>query len=597
MLSGLSFLNLSGLLLSLAAPLLILAYLRKSRLNNKEVPSLFLLEKLPEPPIQKRKLKLPLRFFLELLCLLILALIAAWPVLKQDQNRLAVLIDNSLSMEAKHSSGLSSLDIAKDRAEQWIDQNSATSVDVFTTAPSLEKLASLRDASLKISKTSDNLPAAITSLAEKEVYKKILVISDREAVFAQSNEGFSEVESQLVGEPSKNISISDFTVSSGNKRKAQLVLKTSGDITGSVTVNLEQSLNASDWSSLDRKNLELDAGQTESQLTFAIPKTTRFLKASLSTDSKNNSISSDDVAWADSSGNTGGKTLLISPDFNSAAESGLEKLSSLAVDVVSPELFSSTDLEAYGQLIFHKSAPVAAARKPALLILPPESNPIFPVSQEIKYPRITSWKEDHPVMSYLRVPLLKPSQTQVFENSPWASEILNVEQGAILITGESQGIRFVGYGSELLPFEGKKTPSASVLLLNSLSWLSGGQGLAGTQLVGSNVTTTNKFLSALSPSDSKISLEEKKSFTLTEQGAYQFSAPDGSRTLMFANSFFPEESDTANVSSFAVQFDSNNAKPETDGSQPLWRWFCLAFLLMISLDFLWRQFDSKLEAA
>jgi len=598
MFTGLSFLNLSGLLLSLAAPLLILAYLRKSRLSSREVPSLFLLSKLPEPPVQKRKLRLPLRFFLELLCLLILALVAAWPVLKKDENRLAVLIDNSLSMEARNPSGQSSLDLAREEAEKWINQSSASTVDLFTSAPSLRKLASLSPGSLKVSKTSDNLPAAVTNLAEKEVYNKILVLSDRQSVLSQGNQGLTGVETKVVGEPSNNLSISDFSVSSGQTPKASLVVRASGAFSTETSVRLEQSNDQQSWSTLAEKTLSIDPGQSEVKASFSLEEQSRFLRASLSADERFNSIASDDLAWTNSSGSSAGKTLLVSPDFSSSKQSGLDKLSSISVDLVGPDQFSEVNLEPYSQLIFHKSAPSIAPRKPSLLILPPEANPVFPVQREIEFPKITSWKEDHPVMSYLRVPLLKPVITQVFEPSPWASEVLNVEQGSILLTGESQGIRFIGYGSELLPFEGKKTPSTSILLLNSLSWLSGGKGLTSAQLTGTSVATAEKYTSVRTPSAKEVSLVEEKSFMLEKPGGYEFEGKNGKKSVIFANSFFPEESNTAFISSYAVQYDaSTNAPAENDGTQPLWRWFCIAFLIMVSLDFIWRQFDGEMEGA
>ena len=161
-----------------------------------------------------------------------------------------------------------------------------------------------------------------------------------------------------------------------------------------------------------------------------------------------NSIIEDDAGWAARKASGRSAVLLISPD-NLAQAAGLAKITSLDVEQLRPEVFAQQadeELEKYALLIFHKSAPATALKKPVLLVLPPADNPLFPASGEFASAKITSWIDEHPINSYLRLDLLEPGAGLVFAVPVWAQAVINTEPGAVVAAGESRGIRFAGRG-------------------------------------------------------------------------------------------------------------------------------------------------------
>ena len=99
-LSGLQFGYLLGGAVALLSPLLVLAYLRQDRARRKVVSSVLILKEIAARPRRRRRFVPPPRFFFELLCLLLLALAATLPARRDERERVAVVVDTSLSMRA-----------------------------------------------------------------------------------------------------------------------------------------------------------------------------------------------------------------------------------------------------------------------------------------------------------------------------------------------------------------------------------------------------------------------------------------------------------------------------------------------------------------
>lgn len=97
--SGITFLNL-GLLLGLLPPILILAYLFQQKFKHQKVSSVIVLKTLPRRTALLTNIKLPLRFFLEFLALIAIVLAIAMPVIIDRSDSGAIVLDNTLSMQA-----------------------------------------------------------------------------------------------------------------------------------------------------------------------------------------------------------------------------------------------------------------------------------------------------------------------------------------------------------------------------------------------------------------------------------------------------------------------------------------------------------------
>lgn len=121
------FFALSSALLFLLVPPLVLLYFLKLKRPRLDVPSLVLWRQVlndnrVNSPFQKFKRHILLWLQLLLLCLLVLAAMQPYFRGDADQARnLPVLIDHSASMAATGSSGLTRLDVAKERVHDLID--------------------------------------------------------------------------------------------------------------------------------------------------------------------------------------------------------------------------------------------------------------------------------------------------------------------------------------------------------------------------------------------------------------------------------------------------------------------------------------------
>lgn len=107
---------------------------------------------------------------------------------------------------------------------------------------------------------------------------------------------------------------------------------------------------------------------------------------------------------------------------------------------VTPEQYtqkSSDELRENALIVFHQTAPTIPPKVPALLIAPPRENTLFPTAGGASQLTISSWKEEHPILSYLRVPLLEVTSGEMFRTPAWATSIINSQQGSILSAGET----------------------------------------------------------------------------------------------------------------------------------------------------------------
>ncbi len=500
-LSGLKFLNPALLGLLAFIPLLIFAYLQRKKLKPKIVSSLLILRSLKKHPISRRKFKPPFRFFLELLALLLLVLAVADPRIRQGGNTVAILLDNSLSMEALSSSNQTRFDLAKISLEKWLRQQRIdNSYTLFSASPSLQQhgtenitadeLRSLIKKS-ELTVTADSLSNAVAELSETGTYDQVFVVSDKEPLYLPLSPDLSSrketaVLTERVGAPVGNVFLSYFrqdqsslssqSSSSASSIKLLVGVSLSGAGPEEVEVQLSQVLKNNQQKPLLRRTLTL-LPEKNMEVEFELP--TSFLpgmtlETKVSPLQKNapNGIRADDRARLTLGEQKGSLALLITEEKSSL---GLQEL--FLLQTVSPTEFRSLPeerLKKYSLLIFHRTAPLSVPHVPLLLIAPPQ-NSIFPIHGEEKNPAVTSWAEEHPVTAYLRMPLLAVPASVVFSPPSWGESIINTQYGSLVVTGESQGVRFAGVGFELLPFEGAKTPFLSILTLNLTRWLEGEQ--------------------------------------------------------------------------------------------------------------------------
>jgi hypothetical protein len=632
-LSQIEFLNLSGLALGLAAPLLILAYLRTQSKKPIVVSSIFILNSLSKKPVIRKRVKLPPRFFVELLALLLLALAAAAPAFLNRSEHTAILIDNSLSMMAKldANSFETRFDKAIQTARTTIEKSPSNAVfSIYRSSPVFEALLPEKTSSanavaklleIKPITSEDSIDAALRELVEKNEFQRVVVLTDKfpvsndvsEPPEQSSKERTTKVEVVQIGAPLPNYFISSLSLFTDSlfqdRKKIRAVISNSAAQGAQVravlsTVSLSDPEVQSLQKVIEEKPLLLNENDMEVVFNLPVSKAFPLFRLQLQAIDNNsanqfNSIVQDDVAWVSEQAAASSSVLLISPELP-LQELGLEKIPGFELQRVTPlqyQQLSDKEKSRFSLMIFHKSAPTEFPSRASLLILPPVNNGIFPISEETNQPRITSWAEDHPITSYLRVALLSPGPSALIQVPLWARAVINSEFGPLIAAGEKQGTRVAVSGMELLPFEGSKTPSVSILTLNMINWLSKTSNIGQAQLTGSTTLFRNAESWLVIRPDGgvdKVSAEDENetSYRLTYPGRYLITFTDDKgekkSNLLIANSFFPAESSSAVKSYVPIpRVRQTKDKSALEGSNA-WKLLILLACLFLFVEFVMR---------
>lgn len=611
-LSGLQLLHPWGLAALLAVPLLILAYLRRESARRRVVSSVLVLRELTKRPARRQRFKPPLRFFLELLALLLLGLAASMPLKLQTEQRVAVVIDSSLSMRTSESTGTTRFALAQRAANDWMmNESSRTRYVVYSSSPRLkaetdeagvsrdDAQASLR--TLSAGYSTDTLEVSLQELARSGRFSKVLAVSDRSPDFTADTAGetasplerSTEIVGVKVGNPAPNISLNQLSIAAETipEPHDELVasIAASGRADGTAKVSFTELLQSGESKLLAERTVSLHAdGLTEVRQPLSSGGVGRRFRVSVTPErGVLDALTEDNSGWILSGANEGRSVLVVSDHAGDTA--GLDRIPGLSVtgvDVTGFNGMSRQAVEKTSLLVFHRTAPASAFEIPTLVILPPEGNTAFPVRGGVSGARIASWREEHPLLSYLRVPLLPVQTVEVFDVPLWAESVVQVEQGSILVAGESRGVRFVGAGFELLPFEGAKSPAASVLTLNMLHWLSGTATFGESLITGGAIPLEAEKWQITLPDGSATSVEyaHEGAFQTTLPGLYRLERSNGARRTVAVNSFHPEESQTALDRPYGVTKKVNHPELDTEGARPLWPGLLMAIAGLLTAE-------------
>ncbi len=605
----------------LLTPALILAYLHRNPAKKKIVSSLVVLKALTLRPLPRRKFKPPLRFFLELLALAALCLAAARPVTLSDQFRIALVIDNSLSMRAMESgAGLpgTRLERARAAAAEWLDEQSGrTVVDLFASSPKLNRIGVERreraDAQsalsdIKASTAGDTLEASVQELAESGMYERVVVVSDKTLEYVEGGRADplslfggddnrmrkqTRVVGLTVGERDSNVSIAGLAMVQGGLTDAGTKLIATIGYSGAAPADAkvvfsklggnEDVIDASIVSLQPGQSVEVRAELNGSEAAAAAYKVE---VAPTSTSGVRDALAEDNSAWLVPRSDIGTRILIVSPPA-ALSRTGLESLPGFQVETIAPEEFpqrAELGLERYSTVIFHRSAPSVPPKRSTLLVLPPEDNVLFPVVFGVSEAVVSSWMSEHPINSYLKVPLLRPGASEIFATPSWAQAVIRAERGAIAVAGESRGYRFAAVGFEILPFEGARTSTVSVLTLNLINWLSGGAEITGSTLSGSTILTDAPGSWSVVTPEGRTETVSSDSFTLTTPGLYQVTDAGGGQRAVAANPFYPEESNTFVSQSFAAKRIIEHERKIDEGASSWWPTLVAIALALMVLE-------------
>ena len=623
--SSLFFSNLFGLSLLGALPFLALAYLKKNPKNAVTVSTLLILEKLSrQRTLKRRRVKLPLRFFLELLALLLLALAVASPMSKPEAEHVAVILDSSLSMQATESNTKATrFNLAVEKIRQWLSiQSIDTEYTLFSSAPNLEQRGKARLKSRELeqelgsilaSNSSDSLGASVDELARSGKYNRVLVVSDKEfqainpttELFSTLGKEVTSITAITVGSQTDNLYFSSVSVERAPELSSQRKLTATVAFSGQGEVSFRVLAKGSKSSvAFAQTNITL---KSDSSTTIEIPiplenasENSFLLSLDGITQANKNSISVDDIAWASIERASSSKILLVSPTLPLDSDLGLESLLGFGVTRISEadfESYSKEDLENYSLVVVHKSKFPKILSRPVFGIVPTDGAEAFSFAGVSENPLVTSWSENHPVMSYLKVPLLKPVQSIVFTPSFWLQQLVSAEDGPVVLAGETKGVRALISGFELLPFEGRKTPVVSIFTLNSFNWLLGGQELVTDALTGTSLKQSGESTWIVQTPLGEVETYEGSTsvdtfIPLKQAGIYQITtvSSDASKnisrkTSSFAvNTFYPTESSTHQQAVLSAPAQIVHERPREESASAHWRMLVFAAMVILIIE-------------
>ena len=481
-------------LISIPIGLAALVYVYRQRAQGKAVivPTLLILKQLSQPSRARKRFVPPPRFYFELLCLLLLGCALAGFYEKKPASHIAVLIDNSLSMGKIIGDEGASTDLAKaiEAAENELKALSASSkIEIFTTSPALlsltngfvgpnEALVALTKVSLAFA--ADKIDSALSRLSAQSQYDKILIFTDKQSAQAElteqirlvpfnkvrsaeelSNLAFTSIQyDDSIQPPLIKLSVAAF---SNGKSIARVILK---------ALNPENQL----LEKIAEEEIALPAlGNRE--ISIPVSSSADAFEAELillksGNSAAANALPQDDHAWI-ARGPIERKVLFVGPI--APEQLGLRQLKLAHFIHQLPEEFEKAPplTEDFAATIFHRFTPSSFPRLASIQIDPPAPS----TNSEGKI--LSSWDATHPVLRYLALNTLQLPQYQVLTPPSWSKTILNVESGPIAYAGENSGMKQAVFGFELLPFEGKKSPVVSILLLNALKYVLGENSASG----------------------------------------------------------------------------------------------------------------------
>jgi len=584
------FLNPAALYGLFALPLLLIPYLVRRKPRRVIFSSLLLFIEHGSEATAKPwgRLRLPLVFFLQLLLLVLLILALAQPVFSVRLSNIAIVMDNSASMQARED-GTTRVTLARDQARRVLgDLGANGKVDIFTIVPQLEKAnnapLSASDAiallaGLEAYDLADG-PAdygdLLRQLAEDHKYERVYFVTDR-PVRGQSG----AVRVLTVGKPRDNLAVSAFTVSPSSlaNRRLEAVVEVANYSARDQRVRVAVLGDGAE-TALANRDLRVPAGQTASA-SFQGLSEKRYYIAEID---GNDALSLDNRQFAIAANARSLKILAISP--RPQALNSLRTIPGVTLTIVAPEDYQQTDRSSFGLEIFHYAALASLPLNPSLLILPPDSNPIVKLGNPITGPVASGWRESHPLSRYLNFALFRPTYARPIIPLTAGEAIIETVQGPLAFTVEGQGNRHLVLGFDPFPYLGRENLPMSIFTLNLLEWftsVSGGKGratgepvaLGGAEQESSILTTPQGQKHVLKPGSS--------SFANTfHQGIYQL-ARGAERQILAINYHSASESDLRDSKRIEL-------KPGASGSNSgstlfsFWPYLLMASLLLLIIE-------------
>jgi Aerotolerance regulator N-terminal len=580
------FLNPTALLGLLALPLLLIPYLVRRKPRRLVFSSLLLFM---EAGVQASRpwgrIHLPPIFFLQLLLLALLILALSEPVFSVRPTNIAIVLDNSASMQALED-GKTRLSLAKESATSVIGELGAGgTVDLYVTTPRLTKVRATPldpvEAKAAVSAItgfdlgdpSIDYDNVLSQLARERKYERVYLVTDHPA---RGQTATARV--ITIGRAQHNLAVTGFEI-----HRASL-----------VNARLEASAKIANLSDRDEKIKVILKGSgttlASRELTVAADKTASVSFEGFAEQPSyevaieaRDALPLDNHRFAVAPASRQLQILAVTP--RPQAVMSLKSIPGISVDVVSPGDYEKSERTGYGLEIFHFSAPAVPPQNPTLFILPPESHSLATPGAPVSNAIVSGWREPHTLTRYINFSLFRPTYARPLKPQSAGDVVIESPNGALAFATERQGIRYLTLGFDPLPFLGRENLPMSIFTLNFIDWFfeSGGSiGQATGEPIRLGSVQPGDVL--MTPAGSQVSLKpESGYFSATfHQGIYQ-RGRGGKSELYARNLQDTNESDLRKP--IPIEF-SGTASNSTSASVlfSFWPYLLAASLLLLLIE-------------
>jgi hypothetical protein len=461
----------------LFVPAVVAMYLLKLRRDEAVVPSTLLWTRLVadvEANAPWQRLRRSLLFFLQLLLVIALALLAARPFLERPAGLardIVLVMDTSASMAAT--------DVVPDRLTA-AKQVAIDALKDLPTGGKVSLIAADRTARIVVNESGDlaRVRQAIESIPVTQTRGDLgdaLELASKLAARSGDAQVLVATDAALASKPTARVSAPIKVLSVGRERRNQaivaLAVRTSPSaVTRSVFVSVANlDLDAANrrlelWADdrlLEVRDVKLDPQARSDVIIDDLPREVGTIEVRLvgpdpSVTVAPDQLAVDDRAWAVIPRDRK-RLVLIVGEGDPYLETALSFLPDVELYGVTPAEYGPasdrTDGRPWDLTIFEGYLPATLPRTPVLAIAPPRSGPLGDVSGTLKNPGIGTLEPNEPVLRYVDLSTTHIAEAVKLTAPSWARSIVPGPRGApLLYAGVREGIN-----SAVMAFEPRQS--------------------------------------------------------------------------------------------------------------------------------------------
>jgi hypothetical protein len=459
-------------------------------------------------------------------------------------------------------------------------------IDLFVIVPGLERIgeealrpeeASPLIATLRpydLGERPERYGGELFRLAEEKKYERIYFLTDHPA---QGRDGTIKV--VTVGRRKDNLAVTSFNVAGPSFASSQLKATIGVTSFSSKEEKVEISLK-SGGKVLSRREQIIPSRKTVAVSFDGVPSHPHY-EAELGV---NDGLALDNRRFAVPPAASGLNVLGISP--RPEALQSLSAIPGLRLEVISPKAYERSREAGHALEVFHYSAPAGLPRSHALFVLPPDENPLIGLGKPLTRPIVSGWSDPHPLTRYVNFALFRPTYARPLKSSSFGEAVIKSAEGALAVTLEHQGFRYLVLGFDPFPYLGQRNLPVSIFTLNFLQWFYEGTGRV-TTATGEplRLSTLHKAEFLLTPKEEKIALSDSQTlFSKTFfQGIYKVGQGEEMR-FMAVNLQDTRESELDRAQPISLRREGSGMLSSPSFFYSFWPYLLLVSLLLLFLE-------------